>query len=304
MRTPQKGVAIVLAMAVVALAALAVTAMMVSQSTWSRQMKLTADHAQAQGLTQAGLDWARAVLSDDLRTGNVDHLGEPWSLQLPPIPVENGSLAGHIEDQQGKFNLNNLLQDGKINPLQMTRLRRLLAVLDLSPALADAVADWIDADGNPQPGSDTEDAYYLSLPSPHLAANRPLVDVAELALVRGFDAAARARLRPYVSALPRRTAINVNTATAEVLCALVDQLKLDDARAIVERRERIPFQDRSQFLQQLPPGLSVPEESITVSSEYFIATMAITMAGARARGSALLARESAGWPTVVWRKYP
>lgn len=304
MRAPQKGVAIVLAMAVVALAALAVTAMMVSQSTWSRQMELTAGHAQAQGLTQAGLDWARAVLSDDLRTGNVDHLGEPWSLQLPPIPVENGSLAGHIEDQQGKFNLNNLLQDGKINPLQLARLRRLLAVLDLSPTLADAVADWIDADGNPQPGSDTEDAYYLSLPSPHLAANRALVDVAELALVRGFDAAVRARLRPYVSALPRRTAINVNTATAEVLCALVDKLKLDDARAIVEQRERIPFQDRSQFLQQLPPGLSVPEESITVSSEYFIATMAITMAGARARGSALLAREGAGWPAIVWRKYP
>ena len=40
--TRQRGVAIVLALAVVALAALAATAMLVSQSTWSRQVELTA----------------------------------------------------------------------------------------------------------------------------------------------------------------------------------------------------------------------------------------------------------------------
>lgn len=304
MSARQNGVAIVLAMAVVAVAALAVTAMMVAQSTWSRQLELGTGHAQAQGLTQAGLDWARAVLSDDLRTGSVDHLGEPWALQLPPIPVENGSLAGHIEDQQGKFNLNNLLKDGKVNPLELARFRRLLTILELSPLLADAVADWIDADNAPQPRNDTEDGYYLSLQPPYLAANRPLTDLAELALVRGFDKVVRARLRPFITALPRVTQVNVNTAPPEVLYALVDGLKLDDARAIVLQRKRSPFRDRTEFGRQLPSGLSVAEDSITVSSDYFIATMGITMAGAQARGSALLARDNAGWPTVIWRKYP
>jgi general secretion pathway protein K len=121
---PQHGVAIVLAMGVAALAALAATAMMVSQSTWSRQVELAAAHAQAQLLILAGLDWARAVLSDDRRASNVDHPGEPWALRLPPIPVENGSLAGHIEDQQGKFNLNNLLKAGKVNPAQLAHFCR------------------------------------------------------------------------------------------------------------------------------------------------------------------------------------
>lgn len=304
MRARQQGVAIVLAMAVVAVAALAVTAMMVSQSTWSRQLELGTGHAQAKGLSRAGLDWARAVLSDDLRTGNIDHLGEPWALQLPPIPVENGSLAGHIEDQQGKFNLNNLLKDGKVDPLQLARFRHLLTVLDLSPSLADAVADWIDADNVPQPGNDTEDGFYLSLQPAHLAANRPLADLAELALVRGFDSAARARLRPFITALPRVTPVNVNTAPPEVLCVLVDGLELEDARAIVLQRERLPFRDRAGFLRQLPSGLGVADDSITVSSEYFIATMGITMAGAQARGSALLVRDNPGWPSVVWRKTP
>ena len=293
-----------LALAVVALAALAATAMLVSQGTWSRQIELTASHAQAQHLIQAGLDWARAVLSDDRRASDVDHLGEPWALQLPPMPVENGSLTGHIEDQQGKFNLNNLLKDGKVNLAQLERFRRLLSILALPPALADSLADWIDADSEPQPRGGAEDAHYLALQPPYLAANRPLTDLGELALVAGFDDAVRARLRPFVTALPRFAAVNVNTASPEVIAATVDGLNLDDARGIVARRERTWFRDISEFTRQLPTGLSVPSETIAVSSDYFVAMMSITIGGAQARGSALLAREHAGWPAIVWRKFP
>ena len=302
--TRQRGVAIVLALAVVALAALAATAMLVSQSTWSRQVELTAGHAQAQHLLQAGLDWSRAVLSDDRRVSDVDHLGEPWALRLPSMPVENGSLTGHIEDQQGKFNLNNLVEDGKVSVVQLERFRRLLTILALPPVLADSLADWIDDDHQPQPRGGAEDAHYLALQPPRLAANRPLTDVAELALVAGFDDTVRARLRPFVTALPRFAAVNVNTASPEVIAASVDGLNLDDARAIVAKRERTWFRSISDFSSQLPTGLSVPSQYIAVSSDYFIATMAITIGGAQARGSALLAREHDGWPVIVWRKYP
>ena len=304
MKARQHGVAIVLAMGVVALAALAATAILVSQNTWSRQVELTAGHAQAQRLTQAGVDWARAVLSDDRRASTVDNLGEPWALQLPPIPVENGSLAGRIEDQQGKFNLNNVLEDGKVNLAQLAHFRRLLSILALPPSLADALADWVDADSELQPRGGTEDAYYLSLQSPYLAANRPLTDVAELALVRGFDDNVRARLRPFVTALPRFTAINVNTASPEVISAIVEGLNLDDARTVVAQRERSYFRNFADFSTQLPRGLIVSDEDISVSSDYFIATMAVTIGAARTRGAALLARENAGWPAIVWRKYP
>lgn len=300
----QRGVAIVLALSVVALAALAATAMLVAQSTWSRQVELTAGHAQAQHLLQAGLDWSRAVLSDDRRNSDVDHLGEPWALRLPSMPVENGSLNGHVEDQQGRFNVNNLLNDGKVDVTQLERFRRLLVILALPPALADSLADWIDADNEPQPRGGAEDAHYLALQPPHLAANRPLTDVGELALVAGFDDAVRDRLRPFVTALPRFAAVNINTASPEVIAATVDGLSLDDARGIVARRERTYFRDISDFTRQLPPGLSVPSENIAVSSDYFVATMSITIGGAQARGSALLAREHAGWPVIVWRKFP
>ena len=280
MRTPQRGVAIVLAMGVVALAALTATAMVVSQGTWARQAELTAGHVQAQLMIQAGLDWSRAMLSDDRLASNVDHPGEPWALQLPPIPVDNGSLAGRIEDEQGKFNLNNLLRNGKVDPVHLAQFQRLLSMLGLPPALASALAGWFEAN------------------------NGPLIDTADLALVRGFDDKVRARLRQFVTALPRSTAVNANTAPPEVLSAVIDGLSIDDARALVAQRERSYIRDFSDFFKRLPAGITVPTADVSVQSDFFLATMQVTIGGAQAQGSALLVRGSSGWPAIAWRKYP
>jgi general secretion pathway protein K len=276
MRIRQRGVAVVLAMGVVALAAIAAAAMLASQSTWSRHAELGAEHVQAQALVQAGVDYTRALLTEDRRISSVDHLGEPWALRLPAVPVDNGELSGRIEDQQGAFNLNNLYRSGNISAPHVAQFRRLLEILGLPDSLADGF----------------------------LALKRPLIDIAELALIPGFDAPARARLRPFVTALPRFSAVNVNTATPEVLAALVRDLKLDDARALVEQRERAYFRNLSEFLVQLPPGAAAEGNDITIASQYFVATVRVTIGGAQARGSALLARDSNSWPTVVWRKYP
>ncbi|HQQ64240.1 MAG TPA: type II secretion system minor pseudopilin GspK [Pseudomonadales bacterium] len=300
----QHGVAIVLAMGVVALAALIATAIVIAQGSWTRQVELGAQHTQATHMLDAGLEWARAVLGDDRRSSTVDHLGEPWAMQLPAIPVENGSLIGHIEDEQGKFNLNNLLQDGKINLTGLTQFRRLLVILALPPTLADTLADWLDSDSEPQPQGGAEDAFYLSQPAPMLTANQPLVDIAELAVVAGFDDSVRLRLRPFVTALPGITAINVNTATPEVLAAMVEGLSLDTARAITAQREHIYFRSVADFRENIPQELSVANENIAVSSDYFLATLRVTLGDAQTQGTALLSRKRIGWPTILWRKNP
>lgn len=303
MSARQRGVAIVLAMSVVALAAMTATAIMVTQSTWSRAAELAAAHAQAQTVVQAGADWARAVLSDDRRLSNVDHLGEPWALRLPPMSVEGGELDGHIEDQQGLFNLNNLVRGGKVNLVQLAHFRRLLSTLSLPATLADTLADWIDADSEPQPQGGAEDEIYLALQPPYLAANRPLTDLAELAVVQGFDDGVRARLRPFVSALPVFTAVNVNTAPPEVLAAIIESLGLDGARDLAATRSRAYIRDRNDLLAHLPKGVVVAAEDVSYSSNYFMATLRVTIGGAQARGVALMARGNAGgWPTIVWRK--
>ena len=279
MRNAQRGVAVVLAMGVVALAAMAAAAMLASQSAWSRHAELSAEHAQAQALVRAGVDWARALLGDDRRASSADHLGEPWAMRLPPVPVDNGELTGRIEDQQGAFNLNNLLNNGKPSPAHLAQFRRLLGILGLPEALAGALGSWLEA-------------------------NRALTDVAELAVVRGFDEPVRARLRPFVTALPRFTPINVNTAPPEVLAAVVRELDLDQARALTESRSRAFFRNLAEFLARLPPGAAIEGNDASTASQYFLASMRVTIGGAQARGEALLVRVPGTWPAVAWRKYP
>lgn len=283
MSTRERGAAIVFALSVVALAALAASAMMVSQGVWIRQIELSTGRTQGQFIIQAGLDWARAVLNHDRYTSTVDHLGEPWALRLSPIPVENGNLAGnlagYLEDQQARFNLNNLLQDGRIEPAQLAAFRRLLSILGLQPVIADRLADWMETGG------------------------RPLVDVSELARLSCFDESVRVRLRPFVTVLPRITAVNVNTAAPEVLAAVIDGLDLDGARALVVQRDRAYFRSTSDFFSRLPADLAV-SANISVDSDYFMATIQANIGEAHARSMALLAHDRSGsWPMIVWRKY-
>ena len=298
----QSGVAVVLAMSVVALAAMATAALLVSQNTWARHNELAAQRTQALLVVKAGIDWGRAVLSDDRRASSVDHLGEPWALRLPPLPVDNGKLSGYLEDQNGRFNLNNLVRNGQINLVQFEHFQRLLSILGLPSTLAGALADWLDADNESYSKGGAEDAHYMAMDTPYLAANQPMTDVAELTLVRGFDEDVRARLLPYVTALPRFTPVNINTAAPEVLAAIVEGLSLEEARAVVARRERAYARNPADFRLMLPKDAKFAENDITVNSDYFVAHIHVVIGGAEAHGAALLARQGADWPTVIWRK--
>lgn len=297
----QAGAAIVLAMSIVTMASIAAMGIMVSQSTWTRRHELQAQHKQAQMVAEAGIDWSRAVLGDDAKTGSVDHLGEPWAIRLPSMPVENGKLEGFLEDEQGKFNLNNLVKDGKADPAEVKKFRRLLFLLGLPLALSDKVVDWIDADGELQPAG-AEDGYYLARQPPYLAANRALTDIGELGQVDGFNQNVRARLAPFITALPSATLVNVNTAPPEVLAAIVDGLGLDGARTLAAARKTAYFRDPADFAARLPGSVSGDNENVVVNSSYFLTTINAEIGEASAKGIALLARQGTGWPRILWRK--
>jgi general secretion pathway protein K len=296
----QRGGAVILAMGVAALAAIAATAVLAAQSVWTREQTLGADHVQARALVGAGIDWSRAVLADNSRA--VDHLQEPWALRFAPVAFDNGRIGGHVEDQQALFNLNNLVIDGKVSLAHVRQFGRLLDALGLPLSLADALVDWLDADAEQRSSHGAEDRYYLALEPSYVAANRLLSDVAELALVRGFDDAARARLRGYVTALPRPTPVNVNTAPPEVLVTLAD-IDIDQARALAAGRERRHFREAAEFVSALPAGTEVRREEISVASDFFAVSVFARIGESQAAGTALLARERNGWPSIVWRKF-
>jgi general secretion pathway protein K len=253
-----EGVALISALLLVALAT--ATAVLISTRT---SLRLRAAEnaqalAQAQASAQAAIDFGRwALRQDQIQDSHsqapVDALNEAWAQALPAFPVEGGSVAGSVQDAQGRINLNNPgLGQGAEDALV---LQRLLAALHLDPMLVSALRDWVDADDQPTLPGGAEDIDYLGMTPARRAANRPLNDVDELLRVRGFTPDAVARLRPYVTALPIHTAVNVNTAPAAVLAA-VFALSSSEAEVLVSARQVAPFTDPADLLARGPPELA------------------------------------------------
>ena len=297
----QSGVAIIMVLLIVALATSLAAFMATQQNLWQRQVESQLDRAQARRIGIAAIDWARAILADDARTSTIDDEKEMWTTRLPTMPVDNGEVTGMIEDRQGLFNLNNLVRNGVTSTPDMAQFQRLLGILGLPLELATALADWMDADSETQYPGGAENNYYLALPRPYRAANRPLTEIGELSLVKGFDSNTIERLRPFVAALPLTGPINVNFASPEVLASVVGNLSLSDARLVVQQRSVQPFKDVADFTQRLPHGgTQVQDGSISVSSQFFMVTGRASIGHAQVTTQALLQRLG-GWPTVVWQ---
>ncbi len=297
----QRGVAVIMAILIVALAATVASALIWEQNLWLRQLENENDLAQARIIAMGGAHLAAAILNADVR--NIDDTREPWAQTLPRLPVEGGEVSGFILDQQGLFNLNNLVNHGKTDGKQQAKYERLLAILGIPVQLANSLADWLDDDSEIQSPGGAEDAYYLALARPYRAANRMLTEVGDLSRIRGYDANVIARLRPFVTALPRPTRVNVNTAPPEVLSALVDGMTLPEARGLVAARETKPFSDISEFHSALPRmDLSVADNDFSVASHFFLVTTNARFGRAVTTVWTLLDREGNLWPGTIWQK--
>ncbi len=301
MRYPQQqGMALVMVLLLVAMATTLAVFMAQQQAFWQRMLENDRERAQARRIAEAGVDWARAVLADDASVSRqYDHGKEMWAMRLPAVQLEGGEVRGAILDQQGLFNLNNLVRNGVPHTADIARYRRLLDTLGLPQDLAATLADWLDTNGETA-ANGAEDGYYLALEKPYRCANRLLSDIGELAWVKGYDAGVIQRLRPYVSVLPEsNTALNVNFALPEVLHATIQGLGLQDARRIAQKIEAEPYKNIMDFMQQLPRGV-IQDGSLNLSvhSKYFMVTGYAIQGDGAATVHALLKRDS-NWAVQV-----
>lgn len=304
LRPAQRGAALIMALLVVALATTLSSMMIWRQDVWLRQVETQRDLAQTRLIAGAGIQWARAVLAYDARTSSFDHAGEAWAVKVPPSRVEGGEIGGEMTDEQGKWNLNNLLSaDGTISQKEQEVFRRLLRLLQLPPALASTLADWLDADSVSSPDG-AEDDYYLALSPPYRSANRLLSDVDGLLRVRGFDAGVVERLRAHVTALPGYHRVNMNTASAMVLAALVPDLSLSEVQQLLVLRKNIPFRDFADFRTRLPrPEIAADSAQLDTRSRYFSVRIRARYERTSVATEALLDRQGIDWPAIVWQKY-
>lgn len=297
----QCGAALIMAILIVALAASMAASLAWQQNIWARRVQSRDDRSDAKWLARAGTNYAAAILNDDANHNTVDYFGEAWSSKMPAMPVDNGDISGFILDQQGLFNLNNLVRNGKTDPAELQKFRQLLTMLRLQPDIAEALADWIDSDDAVQDPGGAENSYYLGLPDPYRAANMPLEEIGDLSRVKGFDSATLERLKPYVTVLPVSSLINVNTAPPEVLAAILPGLTLSAARAIVAKRNEHYFKNIADFRAAIP-DIFVPENLVEVASQYFLVTVEARQGKSRVTMQTLLDREGAAWPRTVWHK--
>ena len=297
----QSGIALVTAVLIVAIAAMIAAQVGFAHQVWFRQMDNVQDRGATEWLGRGALHWASVALIEDAAQGKTDHLGETWAMGLPTLPVDGGALRAAVVDAQSRFNLNNVWRNNAVSADDVAIFERLLASLQLDPSLVSALLDWIDADDTPRPGG-AEDVDYLNANPPYRAANQPLASVEELRLVRGFDAKTFALLLPYVTVLPVGSSINVNTASAVLLAALVGRnLDATAAQVIVDGRDGHPFSDLADFQKRLPQGTALPKTGASVSSDYFLVILDTAIGRYERRSEALLARTNGGAGTkVLW----
>ena len=297
-RRAQRGIALVTAVMIVAIAAAIAVQIAFAHQIWFRQMENVADRDATDWLRRGALHWASLALLEDAAQNSTDDLGESWAMGLPTLPVEGGTIKVSIEDAQGRFNLNSV-----VNPASRQVLDRLLQVLRLDPMLSNAVLDWIDSDDLVRPGGGAEDMDYLNLNPPYRAANRPMASVDELRLIRGFDAKTVAALLPYVTVLPVATSdINVNTASPVVLAALVPGLDLPTAQRIAEERASTPYKTPDDFKSKLR-GLTPPTAGMVVKTDFFLVTLDTSIGRHERHTEALLQRSAATkTTTLIWHR--
>jgi general secretion pathway protein K len=245
---------------------------LLSQAQWISRGALdwTRLILRSEGDTSAGITYLGGVWGVPIaKTRLSDFLG-----QIGEVRASEGAstyLSGSIEDAQSKFNLRNLVSSPapgvlQVNVEQVQAFQRLLALLSLNGQLAKTAAVQIRDSlaqsatrfqaqtiptstvaptiggaigGNTftdKPGMDDSDS------NPDVAPLQ-MTSVDSLLDVPGFTPDMIARLRPFVTYLPTTTAVNMNTAPAEVVAAVVPEMSLSSAQALVARRETVFFRN-------------------------------------------------------------
>jgi general secretion pathway protein K len=282
----QRGVALITAVLVVALAT--ILAVKVAFKGYLDQRRSATTMMLDQGFEVAlGAEaWAADILRRDKASGKTDDFTEEWAQEIPPIPIEGGDVQGHLEDMQGRFNLNSLLTleggEYKVDPLAVKRLERLLELLDLEPKWANVIADWIDLDNNPGFPDGAEDSTYTSQTPAYRAPNMPITRASELLSIVGFGLERYQRLEPYVTALPMGTSINLCTASPQLLDALVEGQRqfTQSQQSTAETRKDRCFPSKADFegplqgpaRQELVDGRVIGE-----TSNYFRSTVWVSI---------------------------
>jgi general secretion pathway protein K len=295
----QRGTAIITALLVVSLVAVATVAMITRLQSDMRRTELLLNSEQAYLYAQGSVAWA------------IDQLNNNWIQKKPDqlidaIPIVSGAnqmqgftIQSTILDAQANFNLNNVSNEDYAGVFG--QLLKSIAP-GMPPAtiasLNDALQDWT----MPTAANNDMNNYYISLKPAYRSPHHVMTSASELRLLKGMTPQLYTQLLPLVTALPIVTAINVNTASAEVLNGLGQNL---NGAAVVSLRRQAPFTNIAKFLDSPAVKSSgVNANSVCVASSYFLVKTVVSIGQQQTILYTLLARATQGSKaetTIVWQ---
>ncbi len=277
----QRGAAILTALLLMALVATLSTAALWQQARAYDLEAAERARVQANWVLQGTTDWARLILREDARSGTVDHLGEPWAItlqearlntflangsanaeDLPTDVLQNAYLSGNINDLQARLNVTNLMLDQQVHEPTRNAFIRLFDLLKLPPAELQLLIN------NLQAGLEAPKVGQERASSP---GNTPLLprNLDQLAWL-GVSQRSLAQLRPNVVVLPDRSTVNINTAPALVLQAIIPGMDGASAQRLIDSRAKSPLRS----MGDAPAASGLPQSAfqdnlVSVNSRFF-----------------------------------
>lgn len=298
----QSGIALIMVLLVVALVAIMMAGIASKQKLSMRRTGNLLNNEQAYMYLLGAEDWAKNILAQDFKDNKTDSFDDDWALELPPIPVEGGTIQGKIKDLQARFNINNFLKAGNPDKDSIALFKNLLNENNIEAEVTDAIIDWLDADLDATIPAGAEDGDYLNSKVAYRAANRLMASASELVLVKGFNYKSYKKIAPYIVALPVFTPLNVNTAGAMQLSMLSNQISLTEAKEIIKERGKSGYKSVNEFIEQdALKGKKITKNLLSVRSEYFLLQARSVIGNVRSELYSVLYRDTGGKMKVLLR---
>ncbi len=275
----QRGAAILTAMLTVVLVATLAAATMWQQWRGVEIEAAERSRVQSAWILTGALDWARLILREDARKGGADHLAEPWAVPLEQARLstflaadrndvqigedaQDAFLSGQIIDLQSRLNMANLMQGARIDEASWLAMTRLFELLNLPTSELTAMGEGLKRARDPK-AQDADKGEASLWPG----------TIDQLAWL-GLSARTIEALRPFVTLLPVRTPVNLNTAEAEVIYATVSAYEIDDAQRLVRARSTKHFGSLSDATKAGSKGAATAanpfnEAQHSVNSRFF-----------------------------------
>ena len=258
-------------------------------------------------LLVGALDWSRLILRIDGRAGTTDHLAEPWAVPLQEARLStflaadknntggmtaeesvDAFLSGQMVDAQSHLNVYTLVDAGIVSPPDFAAFTKLFTLLDLPLTELDTLATNFKS---------AADITVVNGAAPLMPQR-----VRQLTWL-GLRASTVTKLMPYITLLPERTTVNLNTAPAEVIYATVPKLQLADAKLAVTTRESAHFAsiaDAAKAVPAMAGQLSVTQHS--VATRFFEVLGRIRLDQTVVEEKSLVQRDNFGNVRTLWRE--